>query len=160
MQEQRYWVMLGGNLLYFLFAFFGYQNIISLMVQHVIISLNLQIFVTWFLKSVLLTSMWWFIHAVLEWGWSLPIGVADGRNLPPRCGSLLKRVLPLSCNEYLERSKQQKRKRSSLKFCLRPFKVSRALIDHIVALGVRFILLSLASKGSSAVGLKEIWRWL
>ena len=64
--------MLCGNLIYFLFAFFSYQNIISLMVQYVIISLNLQIFVTWFLQSVLLTSMWWFIHAAL---------IGEGRQL-------------------------------------------------------------------------------
>ena len=38
--------MLGGNLIYFLFAFFSYQYIVSLMLQHVIISPNLQIFVT------------------------------------------------------------------------------------------------------------------
>ena len=40
-----------------LFSFFSYQYIISLMVQYVIISLNLQIIVTWFLQSVLLTRM-------------------------------------------------------------------------------------------------------
>ena len=38
------------------------------MVQYVIISLNFQMFVTCFLQSVLLTSMWWFIHAALVGG--------------------------------------------------------------------------------------------